>query len=272
MERRTFIKNAGIAGGMMAMSPLLGNVNTFTEDDFPLIDLHVHIAKNHSIEDIMTIAKKTKVQFGVVEHPGYIIKDDASLKEYIDGLRPYPVYIGLQPMSPGWSKDFSPKALSQLDYVIMDPQTVPMGNSYGETLRIWNFDTYVDDTNKFMETYVAHSLEVLNNNEPFNIFGWPLFLPVCIARDYYTLWTKDRMQQIISAAKKRNIAFEINDLAHTPHEEFINMAKNQGLKFTFGSDTRDDKTGRLDYCRYIAKKCNLTREDFYIPERIPGKR
>jgi len=233
--------------------------------------MHVHLAQNHTIDDIMDIAKKTNVQFGIVENPGMRVKDDASLKEYIDKLRPYPVYIGLQPMTPGWSRNFSPELLSQLDYVIMDPQTVPFGNSYGETLRIWNFDTYVDDTNKFMEVYLTHSLEFLNNNEPFNIFGWPLFLPVCIARDYYTLWTMERMQQIISVAKKRNIAFEINDLAHTPHEEFINMAKKQGLKFTFGSDTRDNKTGRLDYCKYIAKKCNLKKEDFFIPKRIPGK-
>jgi len=268
MERRTFIKNAGIAGGMIAMSPLLGNKNAFSENGFPLVDLHVHITNNFTIDNIMDIAKKTNVQFGIVENPGYRVKDNASLKDFIDKLRPYPVYIGLQPMSPGWSGSFSTEALSQLDYVLMDAQTIPMGNGYGEILRIWNFDTYVDDANKFMEIYVAHCLEVLNNKEPLNIFGWPLFLPVCIARDYYTLWTEQRMQQIISAAKKKNIAFEINDMSHTPHEKFINMAREQGLKFTFGSDTRDQKAGRLDYCKYVAKKCNLKKEDFFIPERI----
>jgi len=76
------------------------------------------------------------------------------------------------------------------------------------------------------------------------------------------------MQQIISALKKRNIAIEINDMSHTPHEKFINMAKAQGLKFTFGSDTRDNKTGRLDYCKDVAKKCNLTKDDFFVPKRI----
>jgi histidinol phosphatase-like PHP family hydrolase len=99
-------------------------------------------------------------------------------------------------------------------------------------------------------------------------FGWPLFLPVCIARDYYTLWTEQRMQLIISALKKKNLNIEINDLAHTPHDRFINMAKEQGLKFIFGSDTRDQKAGRLDYCKYIAKKCNLKKSDFYFPKRI----
>jgi histidinol phosphatase-like PHP family hydrolase len=271
MERRTFIKNAGIAGGMMAVSPLLSSKVDFGEESYPLMDLHVHTTNSFTVGNIMDIAKKTKVQFGIVENPGYRVKDDATLKEYIDYLRPHPVYIGLQPMSPGWSGNFSAEVLSQLDYIIMDAQTIPMGNSYGETLRIWNFDTYVDDTNKFMEIYVAHCLEVLNNKEPLNIFGWPLFLPVCIARDYYTLWTESRMQQIISAAKKRNIAIEINDMAHTPHEKFINMAREQGLKFTFGSDTRDQKAGRLDYCKYVAKKCNLKKEDFFIPERIIKK-
>jgi histidinol phosphatase-like PHP family hydrolase len=268
MERRLFIRNSALAGSMLAMSPIMANADAFGEDDFPLMDLHVHLTDRFKIEDVLSISKKAKVQFGIVVNPGYGVTDDASLKRFIDSLRPYPVYIGLQPMSPGWSKSFSNEVLSQLDYVIMDPQTVPAGNSYGETLRIWNFDTYVDDPNKFMEIYMAHNLEVLNNNEPLNVFGWPLFLPVCIARDYYTLWTKDRMQQIISAAKKRNLAIEINDMSHTPHDVFINMAKEQGLKFTFGSDTRDNKAGRLDYCKYVAKKCNLKKEDFFVPKRV----
>jgi histidinol phosphatase-like PHP family hydrolase len=269
MKRRLFIKNAGIAGGMMAMSPLLNNFVTTAEDNFPLIDLHVHMTSTFTINNIMDIAKKTNVQFGIVEHPASsAIRNDTDLKNYIDKLRPYPVYIGLQPTGLGWSKSFSPELLSQIDYILMDPQRVPMGN--GVTLSIWEFDTYVEDTDVFMERYMAYTMEILNK-EPITIFGWPLFLPVCIARDYYTLWTQERMQQIISAAKSKNIAIEINDMAHTPHEKFILMAKAQGLKFTFGSDSRNQIAGKLTYCKAIAKKCNLTRQDFYIPKRIPGK-
>ena len=46
------------------------------------------------------------------------------------------------------------------------------------------------------------------------------------------------------------------------------MAKEQGLKFTFGSDTRDQKAGRLDFCKDVAKKCNLKRDDFFVPTRV----
>ena len=269
MQRRIFLKNAGIAGGMMVMSPLLGNMDTLSENDFPLIDLHVHTTNEFTINHIMDIAKKRNVQFGIVEHPApWAIRTDADLKRYIDKLLPYPVYIGLQPINLGWSKNFSPELLAQIDYILMDPQRVPMGN--GETLRIWEFDTYVENTNEFMERYMTYTMDILNN-EPITIFAWPLFLPVCIARDYYTLWTEERMQQIISGARKKNIAIEINDMSHTPHEKFIHMAKKQGLKFTFGSDSRNQNAGRLAYCKKIAKKCNLTSEDFYIPDRIVGK-
>jgi histidinol phosphatase-like PHP family hydrolase len=263
MKRRTFLRNAGMAAGVMAASPLMGNFAKADESDFPLIDLHVHLTGQFTIDHVMKLAEERKVKFGIVEHPAeWAIKDDADLKKYIEKLRKYPVYVGLQPMITGWEKKFSPDMLAQLDYVLMDPQTIPLGNDQYQ--RIWQLETYVEDTGAFMEQYMAHSMNVLNK-EPINIFGWPLFLPVCIARDYYKLWTKERMQQIISAAKARNIAIEINDMAHTPHKEFILMAKEQGLKFTFGSDSRTPLAGKLSYCKAVAKECKLKAGDFYIP-------
>jgi hypothetical protein len=271
MERRSFLKHAAIAGGMIASLPSSRSFAASVDSDFPLMDLHVHLTPTFTIDHVMEIAHKTGVQFGIMVNPGGDVHDDATLKQFINSLHPYPVYYGLQPMSPGWSAGFSPETVKLLDYVEMDPQTIPNGNGYGETLRIWNFDTYVDDPEKFMETYMAHTLEVINNNEPLNIFGWPLFLPVCIARDYYTLWTEGRMRKIIEALKTKNLAVEINDMAHTPHEKFILMAKEQRLKFTFGSDSRNQIAGRLDYCKYVARKCNLRREDFFIPKRALNK-
>ena len=91
----------------------------------------------------------------------------------------------------------------------MDAQTIPNRNRYAERLRIWNFDTYVDDPEKFMETYMTHILEVINNGEPLDIFGWPLFLPVSIGRDYYQLWTEERMQKIAAELKSKDLAVEI---------------------------------------------------------------
>ena len=268
MKRRTFLKTTTLATGFLTARPL-SNFSVLAEPlDFPIWDLHVHTTDRFSIQKIMELAQSRNVHFGIVEHPGSVIRGDADLKSYIERLRQFPVLIGLQPVNLGWSTRFSPELLAQVDYVLMDPQTIPLGG--GEFMHIWQFDTYVEDTNEFMERYMAYSLEILTK-EPINIFGWPLFLPVCIARDYYTLWTQDRMQRLISAAKARNIAFEINDMSHTPHEEFIRMAKEQGLKFTFGSDSRNNNAGRLAYCKQVARKCGLKADDFYAPMHQSGK-
>jgi histidinol phosphatase-like PHP family hydrolase len=266
MKRRAFLKHAGMAAGIIAAAPMLSTLQASEAADvFPLMDLHVHVTDKFTLDQALRLAEQRKVKLGIVDHPAsWAIKDDADLKKYIDNLRKHPVYVGLQPMISGWDKDFSPAILAQLDYVLMDPQTIPLGN--GRYQRIWELETYVEDTDAFMEQYMQHSLNVLNR-EPINIFGWPLFLPVCIARDYYTLWTDQRMQQIIAAAKARNIAIEINDMAHTPHEKFILMAKEQGLKFTFGSDARNQNAGRLAYCKAVARKCGLKASDFYVPRK-----
>jgi hypothetical protein len=39
-------------------------------------------------------------------------------------------------MSPGWSRNFSPETIKLLDYVEMDPQTIPNGNGYGGVLSV----------------------------------------------------------------------------------------------------------------------------------------
>ncbi len=266
MKRRSFIRNAGMAGTMMMIPPFMKNAEATEDFNFPLVDLHVHTTNTFTIDRVMELAKERNVKFGIVEHPAvWALKNDADLKKYITGLRKYPVYVGLQPMTPDWSGSFSKELLKQLDYVLMDPQTVPLGN--GQFQRIYELETYVENTEEFMGRYMKHTLDILNT-EPINIFGWPLFLPVCIARDYYTLWTQDRMMQIINAAKARNIAIEINDMAHTPHEKFILMAKDKGLKFTLGSDSRNNNAGRLGYSKAVAKKCNLTKDDFYVPHGL----
>ncbi len=66
-------------------------------------------------------------------------------------------------------------------------------------------------------------------------------------------------------AKTRGVAIEINDMAHTPHEEFIFEARRAGVKFTIGSDCRNQNVGRLGYCRDIVQRCGLRAEDFWFP-------
>jgi hypothetical protein len=271
MNRRNFLKTSSVAGGLLGIgAPRTARGRDQPPPagpgvDFPLVDLHVHLTEEFPIERMVRLAAERNATFGIVEHPApWAIKDDADLLRHVEKLRRHPVFVGLQPMTSGWEKSFSAAALAEIDYVLMDPQTIPLEN--GEYLRIWELQTYVEDAEAFMTRYMAHCLHVLER-ERIQIFGWPLFLPVCIARDYYSLWTEERMQALVRAARARNVAIEINDMSHTPDERFIRMAKEQGLKFTFGSDSRNANAGRLAYCKAIARRCGLTRADFYTPGR-----
>ena len=238
---------------------------TAEQKPFPIYDLHVHRSQVQTAQQMLEKAEKNGIQmFGIILNPG---RNDDSLLRFIDDVKDLPCYMGLQPMEIGWSASLSKELIERVDYVIMDPQTVRNSNKYGDTSLAWRYDSYIPDAEEFMKINMKHYLDVINNPEPLNIFGWPLFLPPAIAPLYLRLWTKERMEQIIEAVWNRGIALEINDLARTPHAEFILMAKKAGVKFTFGSDTRDHRTFRLDYCKQIARLCGLNEDDFYIPVR-----
>jgi hypothetical protein len=200
-----------------------------------------------------------------VDHPGpgYKIQNDADLAQYIDGLRQYPVRIGLQPVYAGWSKSFSKNSLDQLDYVLMDALTLPRPD--GGWLAIWQIDTMVDDGEEFMTPYLKFIEQVLTT-EPIDVFAWPTFLPVPIARQYPQLWTRQRTERIIDLAQARKIAIEINEVAHVPDENFIVAAKRAGLKFSFGTDARNQNAAHLYYGYQMAQKCRLTEADMFVPK------
>ena len=233
---------------------------------FPVADYHVHLSSTLTIEQAVQLSKERGVGIGILEHPGpgYKIQNDADLKQYIDGLRGYPVRVGLQPVYAGWSKSFSKRALEQLDYVLMDALTLPRAD--GSWLAIWQIDTMVDNGEEFMVGYMKFIEHVLSA-EPIDVFGWPTFLPAPIARQYSQLWTRPRVDRIIELAQARKIAIEINEVAHVPDENFILAAKRGGLKFTFGTDARNQNAAHFYYCYQMAEACGLTEADMFVPKR-----
>lgn len=276
MDRRTFLQTTGmlLAGaaygqasvGEMGRDRKAGG--TAEESNPPLMDLHVHRSEQLTIEAIVAKSRELNMKIGVMENVApWGITDNEGLKAYIEELSPYPVYIGLQPMAPGWSANLSPELIARADYIIMDPQIVENGNGYGETIHVWKYNAYIDDPETFMERNMAHYMNILTGEEPLDVFACPLLLPCCIQREYHSLWTRKRLSAIIDAAQAKGVAIEISDVARVPHEEFILMAKRAGLKFTFGSDSRNHRVGRLDYCKRVAKRCRLTENDFFIPKR-----
>ncbi len=276
MNRKKFLQLSGlmiasaacgkVAAKEISPSSVRNDNNSSQIFNFQLMDLHVHRSSKLTIDDIVAKQKELNMKIGVMENIApWGINSNEKLKNYLEVMKPYPVYIGLQPMSPGWSKNLSPELIAQADYIAMDPQVVLDGNRYGETILLWDYSTYIDDVELFMKRNMQHYFDIISGEEPLDILACPLYLPNCIEREYHILWTKKRLQQIIDAAESKHIAIEINDVMQVPHEEFILMAKRAGLKFTFGSDARNQFVGRLDYCKRMAERCHLSQKDFFIP-------
>ena len=279
-SRRSFLETSFMAAAALVGRPISrapgvreAGADSPAKPGFAVADYHVHLSPTLSIEEAIALGKQRQVQIGIVEHPGpgFPINTDADLKHYIDRLRGYPVRIGLQPVYAGWSKSFSKSSLDELDYVLMDALTLPRPE--GGWLAIWQIDTMVDDEEEFMRRYMGFIEQVLTT-EPIDIFAWPTFLPIPIARQYQELWTPQRVQRIISLCgdrtqgpRARKIAIEINEVAHVPDESFILEAKRAGLKFTFGTDARNQNAAHFYYCYRMAQKCGLTEADMFVPGR-----
>ena len=112
-----------------------------------------------------------------------------------------------------------------------------------------------------MDRYVDHHIEVLENGKA-NILANPTLLPICLAPEYYKLWTENRMDKIIQCAVKNNVAFEINSVYRYPKSPFIKMAKAAGAKFSFGSNGHLlQELKNYEYCLEMVKECGLTKDD-----------
>jgi histidinol phosphatase-like PHP family hydrolase len=137
----------------------------------------------------------------------------------------------------------------------------------GKRMRIWIKEEVgeIKDKERFIEMYVNRILAVLNH-EPIDIYVNPTVLPDVISAEYDQLWTPERMQNVIDAAKRNDVAIEINNRYRVPRSAFIKAAKRAGVKFSFGTNNGDRNLGRMEYCVEMVKECGLAWDDIFVPK------
>ena len=74
------------------------------------------------------------------------------------------------------------------------------------------------------------------------------------------------MQKVVDTLAKNGVALEINARTRLPSPAFLKLAKQAGIKFTFGTNNTDKEIGRLDYCLEMVKLLNLKWQDMWLPK------
>ena len=123
-----------------------------------------------------------------------------------------------------------------------------------------------------MDRYVDFNVQVMAR-EPIDILANPTFLPICIEDQYDALWTPARMSQVIETAVRYGVAIEINARYRIPSLTFLRMAKEAGVRFSFGSNHHGEDIGRMGYCLEMARRARPDQTGhFYTPAaRAPSR-
>jgi len=236
------------------------------EDPFPLIDLHVHIKADFTMEKALQKSRAEHIQYGLAINCGlgFPVHSDRQVDSFLLEMKKYPeFFVGMQAEGREWVKIFSKESIAKFDYVFTDAMTFT--DAKGRRNRIWiKNETWIDDEQKFMD-YLVKTIVRIMNEEPINIYVNPTFLPEQMAGRYDLFWTDKRMDEVIAAAKKNNIAIEINNRYKIPSEKFISRAKKAGVKFTIGTNNAGSQFGRAEYALEMIKKCGLQESDFWKP-------
>jgi len=236
-------------------------------ENYPVVDYHVHLKGGLTLEEALRESRRLGIMHGIAVNCGlgFPVTNDAAAEEFLRSMKGQPVFVAVQGEGREWLKLFSKETIAKFDYAFTDAMTFT--DDSGKRMRLWIDDEVgeIPDKERFTEMCVNRILGVLNH-EPIDIYVNPTFLPKAIAADYDRLWTPERMQKVIDAAKRNDVAIEINSTYRLPSPAFIKAAKKAGVKFAFGTNNAGRELGRLEYCVEMVKECGLTWQDIFVPK------
>lgn len=241
--------------------------------NFPVLDLHAHLKGGLSLDQALTLSRRTGVGLGLAANcgKGFPIETDAAALAFVESLRGQPVFIGMQAEGREWVTMFSRETRAAFDYVFTDAMT--WTSPAGRRMRLWIPEEVEvgPDEQAFMDLLVERTVGILQD-EPIDIWVNATFLPASIAPRYDALWTEARMDRVIDAAVRSGVAIEINARYRIPSETFLRRAKQAGARFTFGTNNAGaDDLGDWSYPLEMQRKLGLRWQDMFVPGHQPSR-
>ena len=240
------------------------------QEMFPMIDWHVHLKGGLTKDMAHAMSMNYGINYGIAPNAGEggvgrMLADDTEVYAYFDEVKDMPFLRGVQGEGRRWTSTFSQEVLGVFDYLFTDAMTIV--DHKGRLSRLYHpEEVHVDDISlqKYMDHLVDQTVLILSN-EPADIYANPTFLPGIMQVGYDAYWTDARINRVLDVLEGNGIALEINARYRIPSMKIIRMAKERGIKFTFGTNNVDADFGRLEYCIDAIEQCGLTPDDIWFP-------
>ncbi len=247
--------------------------DSLNQREFPLIDFHVHLKGGLTMDQACEHARTNGFNYGVAANCGlkFPVTNDSTLNSYLKSIAVEPVFKAMQCEGREWVTLFTPEAVAGFDYIFTDAMT--WTDHKGRRLRLWMpEETFVDNDQEFMDMLTG-KIEAIMDGEPVDIYVNPTFIPAQLQSRYDELWTNERMDRVVNALLRNQVALEINARYKIPSIAFIRKAKAAGVKFSFGTNNvKNDDLNRLEYCLKVIKEAGLTAEDMFMPRSRPERK
>jgi hypothetical protein len=267
MKFKPISKRLGKIPAQLNSDSLADVIDSLNQREFPLIDYHVHLKGGLTMDQACQHARESGFCYGVAANCGlkFPVTNDSTLYSYLNSIKKEPVFKAMQCEGREWVTLFTPQAVAGFDYIFTDAMT--WTDDKGRRMRLWMPDeTFVDNDQQFMDMLVG-KIEAILEGEPVDIHVNPTFLPPQLAPRYDELWTTARMDRVINALLRNQVALEINSRFKLPSIAFIKRAKAAGVKFTFGTNNgKNDDLNRLEYSIKALREVGLTANDMFLPK------
>lgn len=243
------------------------DILTLGARNIPMVDFHTHIKGTLTLDQMLRQSRRDGIFYGIAVNcgKGFPVENDAGARSFHESMKNQPVFTAMQAEGREWTQMFSREAAALFDYIFTDSMT--WTDNRGRRMRLWIADEVgqIPDAQEFMETLVSRATAIFDT-EPVDIYVNPTFLPEVLAADYDRLWTGTRMKRVIDALRRNDIALELNDRYQLPSPAFARMAKEAGVKFTFGTNNAGaGDLKRSEYGIRIARELDLGWQDFWMP-------
>jgi hypothetical protein len=116
---------------------LFRDIINLSAQNYPVVDYHVHLKTGLTIEDALKESRRLGIGYGIAINcgKGMGAETDEPARKFVEGLKPYPVFIAMQAEGREWVEMFSRGVAGMFDYIFTDSMT--WTDNHGRRMRTW---------------------------------------------------------------------------------------------------------------------------------------